>query len=266
MKKLLLCLSLLVMILVSCKKEEVKSVAKADRKIIIGTNATYAPYEYLDEDGKIVGAEIDLLKAILEKAGYANYEVIDMDFEGLILALTEKKIDIIVSSMAASDARKEKISFSDTYFDDPESGVATFVRESNTDINGIDDLQDKIVGGETGTFAWGVLEKWKAEGKVKEIVGFSGAQLMDALFNNKIDALFTAIESPKYFIKVNKDPAKNLKMVGEIVKTPGTAFGVRKDDTQFLNDVNSAYGELRENGEYKQIWEKLQKEVENTKE
>ena len=54
----------------------------ADKKIVVGTNAEYEPFEYLNEDGKLTGFDIDLMNALGEKMG-VKIEWVDMAFDSL---------------------------------------------------------------------------------------------------------------------------------------------------------------------------------------
>ena len=74
---------------------------KDSGKLVVGTCADYPPYEWhLVQDGedKIIGFDIDIAQAIADELG-VELEVQDMDFDGLIPALSTGKIDMIISGM-----------------------------------------------------------------------------------------------------------------------------------------------------------------------
>ena len=68
MKKVLALLVALVMV-------GVMGTATAADKLVVGTNAEFAPFEYIDDDGKYAGFDIDLIDAIMKLVG-VEYEVI----------------------------------------------------------------------------------------------------------------------------------------------------------------------------------------------
>ena len=91
---------------------------KDSGKLVMGTSADYPPYEWhLIKDGKdeIIGFDIDIAQAIADELG-VELEVKDMDFDGLIPALTTGKIDIIIAGMNATEERKQSVDFTDVYY------------------------------------------------------------------------------------------------------------------------------------------------------
>lgn len=84
-------------------------------KIIVGTDPTFAPFEYVDENGKIVGFDIDMVTTILTNLGY-EVEVKDIGFELLVDELKIGRIDVIAAGMTINQERLEQISFSIPYY------------------------------------------------------------------------------------------------------------------------------------------------------
>ena len=98
--------------LVACgdgSKSKPGSVAVAP--LVIGTDATYPPFEFVDKQGQISGVSIEMGREIGKALGR---EVIfkNINFDGLILALKTSSIDLIISSMTANDERRRSIDFS----------------------------------------------------------------------------------------------------------------------------------------------------------
>jgi len=83
-------------------------------KIVVGTSADYPPYESIDADGKFVGFDMDLARAIGEKLG-VKVEFQDMPFDSLIAAVQEGKIDVVIAAMQATPERDETVDFSTPY-------------------------------------------------------------------------------------------------------------------------------------------------------
>jgi len=119
-----------------------------ENKIIVGTSADFAPFEYIDENQTIVGFDIDLIKAILEDKGY-TVEVKDISFDSLITELSTGKIDVIAAAMTITDARKQQIDFSDPYYEADQS-VLINAGENITIVNETD-LANYTLGAQTGT-------------------------------------------------------------------------------------------------------------------
>jgi polar amino acid transport system substrate-binding protein len=104
MKRLLLTLAVLSLI-PQCKRSDA---------LIIGTDATYPPFEFKSETGELAGVSIDMGKALGEYLG-RPVEFRNIAFDGLITALQTRSIDIIISSMTANDERRKSLDFSAPY-------------------------------------------------------------------------------------------------------------------------------------------------------
>ena len=86
-----------------------KSVSvSAEEKVTVGTNAEYAPFEYLDSDGKLTGFDYELLEAIAEEE---NLELVwkDMPFDSLIGSMEAGDIKIIAAAVGPTKEREKSI-------------------------------------------------------------------------------------------------------------------------------------------------------------
>ena len=115
------------------KAAELKTVEQG--KLIMGTNATFPPYEYYDGD-KIVGIDADVAALIADKLGL-ELEIEDMDFGAIITAVQTGKIDMGLAGITVNDERKKNVSFTDTYA----SGVQVIIVPEDSPITSPDDLK-----------------------------------------------------------------------------------------------------------------------------
>mgnify|MGYP000570968579 CR=1 FL=1 len=122
--------------------------AKGDKTLIVGTEPTFPPFEFTEND-KDVGFDIDLAQAICDKLGY-KMEVKNLGFDALIPALKSGQIDIIAAGMDATEERKKQINFTDVYY---QGGYTIVVPVGNTDITGYDSIAGKTVGAQVGSKA-----------------------------------------------------------------------------------------------------------------
>ena len=81
----------------------------------IGTAANYPPFEYVDEQNKITGFDMDLVAELAKRAGF-EYKIVNMSFDGLIPALKTGKIDAVASAMSATDDRRKSVDFTQAYY------------------------------------------------------------------------------------------------------------------------------------------------------
>jgi polar amino acid transport system substrate-binding protein len=82
--------------------------------LVIGTDATYPPFEFKDENGQLAGVSIDMGKALAAHLG-RPVEFKNTAFDGLITALKSRSTDLIISSMTANEERRKSLDFSDPY-------------------------------------------------------------------------------------------------------------------------------------------------------
>ena len=90
------------------------SEATSGEKVILGTNAAFPPFEYV-EGKNIVGFDITMGEKIAKNAGM-KLEVMDMAFDSLIPALQAGTIDFIAAGMSVTEERKKNVDFSVPYF------------------------------------------------------------------------------------------------------------------------------------------------------
>ena len=87
---------------------------KADGKLVVGTEAQYAPYEFKNLDAEFVGCDIFLAQKIADALG-VKLEIIDMSFDGIIPAVQAGQVDLGIAAFTNTPARAEVIDFSDLY-------------------------------------------------------------------------------------------------------------------------------------------------------
>ena len=154
--------------------------AFAKNKVVyVGTNAEFAPFEYLEKN-KVVGFDIDLLDAISKETGL-EFKVQDMAFDGLLPALQTKKVDMVIAGMSATPERKKAVAFSKSYFKAKQVVITKGVDKS---LKSFKDLAGKKVGvmlGFTGDTAVSEIKGVKVER-----FNASYAAIM-ALSQNKVD-------------------------------------------------------------------------------
>lgn len=220
------------------------SISFAKEKLYVGTNAEFPPFEYL-ENGKIVGFDIDLIKAIGEKIDM-DVVIKDMSFDGLIPALETHKVDIIIAGMTASEDRKMAVNFSIPYFTAKQVIV---VNETNSDINSFDDLQGKLVGVVLG-FTGDVVVSNIPGIKNKKYNASSNA-IME-LKNKKIDAVVLDSETAFNYIKNNK----GIKLAETEGEEEDYAIAVTKKNIELLEKINKAIEEIKKDGTYEILLKK----------
>src|SRR5262249_29714352 len=79
---------------------------KSRGKVVVATEAAYAPFEFL-EDGKIVGYDKDVLDGVI-KGWNVQLEQLDVPFAGILAGLIEKKYDFVSTALLINPERASK--------------------------------------------------------------------------------------------------------------------------------------------------------------
>ena len=85
-------------------------------ELVVGTEAEFRPFEYVNERGEIVGFDIDLATLMAEELG-VDLRIVNLKFTALPQELLKGTIDVIISGMTATLERAKRISFSDSYYE-----------------------------------------------------------------------------------------------------------------------------------------------------
>jgi ABC-type amino acid transport substrate-binding protein len=174
--------------------------ADADKpKIIMGTSADYAPYEYHDtaKGGEIVGFDIDIAKSIADQLGY-TLEIKDMDFNGLIPALQAGTIDFAMAGMTPTEERKQSVDFSDIYYE----AKNTIVAKKGSNLKAPEDLSGKKVAVQLGS----IQEEAAKEMKGVNVVPLNKTgEIIQEVKAGRVDAAIIEDTVAKGFVEANPD-------------------------------------------------------------
>lgn len=267
-KKILLPLTILVLLLSTfgCSSEKAATdkndttktsllqEIKQRKKVIVGTEAAFAPFEFV-EDGKIVGYGPDILHEIAKNLD-VEVEQLDVPFSGIFTGLSEKKFDFIASAISVTPERQEKFDFTVPIADNK---LVLIKYKENKELNTLEDAGGKVIGCNVGSLPEKELikynEKLKAEGKqeviIKTYTGYSGL-LMD-LKNGRIDG---AIGSEPIIYAAMKDEPDIFEIVVPFTKEFYLSWVVRKDDKDLLKALNEEILKLKQNGKLAELQEK----------
>ena len=208
----------------------------------MGTNATFPPYESVDDNNNVVGIDADIAAAVAEKLGM-QLEITNMEFDSLIPALNADQIDIIFAGMTITEERKESVDFSDSYA----TGIQSIIVPENSDIASPDDLAGKKVGVQTGTTGDIYCTDNLGEECVQRFE--SGVVATQALVNGQIDAVVIDNEPAKAYVAANE----GLKIVETAYAVEDYAAAINKGNTELMDKVNGALKELKDEGKLDEI-------------
>ena len=224
---------------------------KEKGKIVIGMTAAVPPYTFHHvEDGKdeIVGSEIELIKKIAEALG-VDYELNDMEFDGLLMALQAGKIDMVVSTMSPTAERAENVDFSDVYY---ECDYYIVVNQDDKDvITTAEDLTDKVIGVQKNSTMEIMVAEQIPQASSKGLA--RAADLSIDLANKKVDAILVDVDTAKLMCKANP----SLYMTDIRYEATGDALGAaiampKGTDPEVMQTINDVIAEVKDSGQMQQ--------------
>lgn len=212
------------------------SGSTSGKKLVMGTEAGFAPYEYM-KNNQIVGVDVDIANEIAKAMG-ATLEIQDMAFDSIIPAVSSGKVDFGAAGMSVTDERKAQVDFTIEYA----VSKQIIVVKSDSAIKGPDDLNGKSVGVQLGTVADLVISDDYPDITVQQYNKYLEA--VEALKNNKIDAIVMDILPAQEILKANS----GLKITDQEFFTDKYAIAVKKGNTELLNQINTVLTKLLKDG------------------
>lgn len=209
----------------------------------IGTDATYPPFESIDQEtGKVAGFDIEVVNEICRELHCAP-EYIVTPFDGIVAGLSTGKYDLIASSFTITPERQMEVSFSDPYYD---AGQAMAVPLHDTTTKGPEALAGKSIGVQLGTTG----ERRAREIPGAKVVSFDniGSAFID-MENGHIDAVINDRPTTEMIIRQRR----SAKIVGSTLTAEKYGFAVRLHDRELLEAVNQAIKTIKSDGRFQTI-------------
>ncbi|TVR47481.1 MAG: amino acid ABC transporter substrate-binding protein [Puniceicoccaceae bacterium] len=211
-----------------------------DRPLVVGMELAYPPFEMTDERGRPTGVSVDLARALAEHLG-RELVIENIPFDGLIPSLRTGKIDLIISSMTATEARARSIAFSDPYL---RTGLCLLVA-ADSEVDSIEDLRDsgRVVAVKRGTTGHIYATERLAEARLRVVDRESSAVLEVA--QGKVDAFIYDQMSTWSHWQRNRSTTRALL---DPFQEEFWAVGLRQGDDELRAEVNAFLRTFRERG------------------
>lgn len=220
--------------------------------VVVGTNPTFAPFEFQDDAGNMKGFDLDLMRAIGEEEGF-EVEFKSLNFDALTAAVQNGEIDVIAAGMSITPERLEQLSFSKPYMD---ASLAIYVAADNEDIKSVDDLKDKKVASQSGTTGGDEVNKMAEEGVVGE------AKILDdynmcflELSNGGADALIIDVPVAENYMAQHEG---EVKMVGDPYAADFYGLACAKDNQELADKLSAGLQKVIENGTFEELCKKYE--------
>ncbi len=222
---------------------ETQDSVTSDGKLIVGTEAGFAPYEYLQGD-QIVGVDMDIAKAIADELGL-ELEIQNMSFDGALIAVQQGKVDMVAAGVSVDPEREKVMDFSDNYVDSTEVIVVNASSQAVTESTA-DALTDKRIGVQQGNIAdlWVSNTDNVSQAEIVRYTTFT--QAASDLENDKIDCIVMD-EIPAQEMVATSE-GKLAIVEGEPLFVDQYAIAVQKGNTELLEKINAVLAKLKEDG------------------
>lgn len=217
----------------------------------VGSNTTFPPFEFVNsQTQEVTGFEMDLIRAMGEKAGY-DVKIQNMGFDGIIPALMTGTVDVGASGFSITEERQKRVLFTDAFY---RSGLTILVAKNMTgDIKGFDDLKGKRLAVQIGTTA--ATKAKTIEGADVRTFNNAGEAILE-LVNGGVDAVIN--DKPVTSFILTKQPrlAKRVVQLPDMLTADDFAMVVAKDNAPLQKELNDALSAMKASGEYQALYTK----------
>ena len=239
--KKLLCAAALIALAVATAQAQ-------NKELVVGSSATYRPFAYETPTKEIVGYDIDIIKAVAQKAGL-QIKFVNTPCTGIFAALNNGDVDLVISGVNINEKRKQSYDFTTPYF---EARQLIAVNKDST-VKGLKDLAGKKVAVVTGSTADDISSR--EFGKTSpDIRRFESTPvIISELANGGVDAAI----GDNGVIAFRTQEHKHLKTVAD-ANFPKEFFGivVKQGNKALLDKLNAGLAAVKADGTYAQIYKK----------
>ena len=216
-------------VMVGCGKKD-------DNKLVMVTEAGFAPYEYY-ENGEIVGFDVDIAKEIAKELG-KELVIKDIAFDSIINEVRTGKADIGAAGISYSDERAKKVDFSINY----SVSKQVVIVKNDSFINSINDINDKKIAVQLGSVAdTYVTENYKNAEIVRQKKYLAA---IEDLKVGKVDLVVMDELPAKEIIEKNS----GIKILDGELTSDSYGMIVKKGNTELLEAVNKVLNRLSSDG------------------
>ena len=217
-------------------------------EIVVATEGAWAPWTYHDEQGTLVGFDVEVMQAIAAKLG-VTATFAETEWDGIFAGLDSGRYDIAANGVEVTDERAQKYDFSTPY---GYIRTALIVRGDNTDIQSFEDLKGKHTANSIASTYMTLAESYGATAAGVDTLD----QTIQTVLSGRADATLNAEVS--FYDYMNVHPDANLKVVALTDEASKVSLPMRKEErsASLLEAVNEAIAELDAEGELTRISEK----------
>lgn len=212
---------------------------------VIATDTTFAPFEFENDNGEMVGIDLDLLAAIAEDQGF-EYELQVVGFNAAVTALESGEVDAVIAGMSITEKRQALYDFSEPYFD---SGVGMAVA-ADSEIASYEDLKGLQVAAKIGTEGCTFAES------IADQYGFTIAQFEQSadMYQDVLSGTSAACFDDYPVLGYEISRGTELKLPLPMEQGSSYGFAVLKgENAELLEMFDAGLANLKASGKYDEI-------------
>ena len=239
------------MLLAACGADDSSGSSDGEiTKLVAGTEATYAPFEYLDDKGNVVGIDAEILAAISEETG-VDIEMKNVGWDSMLSQVTTGEIDMGAAAITITEDRLETYDFTEPYYE----ASLLIVTKEDSDIETLEDLKDKKVAVQINTTGHLAAQDLQGKGST-DILAYENFSV--ALTEVLTGAAEAAIGDNAVILEyIKNNPESGLKTIeDDSFKLDYFGIMVKKGNKEALDILNEGLAAIKENGKLDEIVEK----------
>lgn len=208
-------------------------------KVIVATDASLPPMEFLDSKGNIKGFDIEVMNVIAKEAGF-KVEYRNTKWNNIFAGLKSSRFDAAISCIIVTRERAKRYAFSIPYANVGQ--VLVVPRSLDKEIKDLEDMKDKVIGVKLGSPS-AYMARRIGPTKVKTYRSLSSA--FRHMYSGKIQGVICPLVKAAYYVKYKKD-YKDIFMIkgGPITYVP-CAVAIKKGDKHMLDLINKGIGSIK---------------------
>ena len=233
------------------------SSAASEQVFNVGTRGTSKPYTYVDDNGKLTGYDIEILREIEKRNPGIHFEFKPMALNAAYVAMDAGQIDLIANQMTKTPAREEKYIFPKEL--NNYSVRKLVVKEGRTDIHSLDDLKGKTVAISSPSEFHILVDEFNqtADPKINIVYVDKGpAETLNLVATGRVDAA----GEYEYITKIaREDRHLPVEPVGPVLKVIPTYFLLKKGPQyqKLADTIDKTLKEMKADGTLKKLSEKF---------
>ena len=208
--------------------------------IIVGTEGTWSPYTYHDDNDELVGFDVEVAKYIADYIG-VDVQYSETVWGSMFASLDAGQIDVVINSVSYSDERAEKYDFSEPY---NYSQYAFLALKDNDEVNTLEDAKGKTAANDPTSSIGKYAED---NGAILDEVG-EAAQAVSEVRNGRADLTFGTTVGFADYLKQHPEDEEVFKVVVTSDPEPNAYIPVVKGNEELVKVINEALDKAREDG------------------